>query len=336
MNTIPLNIENEDIVFADFTNRESLELIVIGKSGNIFLFDCQTQCKSLVSKLSFVSYKLNLQLYSLNDYVCLVQKNGTEGMVFNLSDLNYQKNLKRGDYCAHVSLFPIAFFSKGNQTFLIHGTDWNRLDITSLKTDELLTNRIVEYETNSNYLDYFHASLLIAPDSKSFISKGWVWQPYEVVTFYLIENFLREFELSNIQIEFEETSGYNWERPICWIDSKNLAVSYNKMESGEIKGDIPSEIIFVDVLENKIINRIEFNGFSLTDENEVGGELFFDSERKHFIGLNKQTGLLITDINGKEISADKSLTSHNYSAKHKLIYRIDCKNQLAEIRQIYN
>ncbi len=171
MNTISLNIENEDVVFADFTNRETLELIVVSKSGNIFLFDCKAQSKSLVNKLSFVSYKLNLQLYSFNDYVCLVQKNGTDGMVFNLSDSNYQKNLKRGDYCAHESLFPIAFFSKGNQTFLIHGTDWNRLDITSLETDELLTNRIVEYETNSNYFDYFHASLLLTPDSKSFISK---------------------------------------------------------------------------------------------------------------------------------------------------------------------
>ncbi len=147
---------------------------------------------------------------------------------------------------------------------------------------------------------------------------------------------MSEFELSNTQIEFEETSGYNWERPICWIDDKTLAVSYNKMERGEIKGDVPSEIVFVDVLENKIINRIEFNGFSLSDENEVGGELSFDSERNHFIGLNKQTGLLITDIDGKEIFADKNLTSHKYSAEHKLIYRIDRKNQLIEIKEIYN
>ena len=37
---ISLNLENEEIVFADLTDRENLELIIICKSGNIFLFDC--------------------------------------------------------------------------------------------------------------------------------------------------------------------------------------------------------------------------------------------------------------------------------------------------------
>ncbi len=335
MRTISLNIEDEDIVFADLTSRGNLELVIVCKSGSVFLFDCETESKTLIAELPVVSYELNLQLYSLQDYVCIVQKYGTDGVVINLSDSKYQKKLERGNYCADVSLFPIAFYAKENQTFLLHGTDWNRLDITCLETDELQTNRVVEYETNSNYFDYFHASLLVAPDSDSFISKGWVWQPYEVITFYSVENFLKEFELSNRQIEFEETSGYNWERPMCWIDNKTLAVSYNRMESGEIKADTPSEIVFVDVLENKIVDRIEFNGFSLSDEKEVGGELFFDLENNNFIGLNKQTGLLITDLNGKEIFADKTLISHHYSAKHKLAYRIDRKNQLIEIEKIF-
>ncbi len=329
--TFSLNIENEEIVFADISNREKLEVIIVCKSNNIFLFDCETKSKSLLTQLSFVPHKLNLQIHCFQNYACIVQKNGTDGMVINLSDSKYKKQLVRGDYCAHVSLFPIAFYTNENQTFLIHGTDWNRLDITCLETDELLTNRIVEYETNSNYFDYFHSSLYVSPESKLFISSGWVWQPYEVITLYSIENFLKEFELSHTQIEFKETSGYNWERPICWIDNKTLAISYNERESGEIKGDVSSEIVFVDVLENKINERIEFNGFSLTDEGEVGGELFFDSEKKYFIGLNKQSGLLIKDINGREIFTNPNLTSHRYSHSHKIFYQIDCKKQMLKI-----
>lgn len=335
MKTISLNIENEDIVFADLINRENLELIIVCKSGKIFLFDCEALSNSYLTMLPFASYKLNLQLYSFLDYVCIVQKNGIEGVVLNLSNLKYHKNLIRGDYCADVSPFPIAIYSKDNQNFLIHGTDWNRLDITNLGTDELVTNRIVEYETNSNYFDYFHGSLFVSPNSKLFISSGWVWQPYEVITLYSIENFLKEFELSHKQINFEETSGYNWERPICWIDNKTLGISYNKKEDGETKGDIPSQIVFVDVLENKIVNRIEFKGFALSEYGEVEGTLFFDKTKNHFIGLNKQNGLLITDIDGKEIFRDKTLTSHKYSNKHHLIYRIDRKNQLLEMKEIY-
>jgi hypothetical protein len=331
MQSISLALENEDIVFADVINREKLEVIIVCKSGNIFLFDCETGTKTLINQLDFDPAKVNLQIYSFQDYVCIVQKKGTDGIVINLSNAHYRKDLLRGDYCVNVSPFPIAFYSDQGQTFLIHGTDWNRLDITCLETDELLTNRLVDYDTDSNYFDYFHGSLYVSPDSKFFISSGWVWQPYEVITLYSIGDFLKNFELLNQSIDFEETSGYNWGRPICWIDNETFAVSYNKKEAVENEGNFPSEIIFVDVFENKVVNRINFNGFSLSDYGEVGGELFFDSDKKQFIGLNKQSGLLISDVKGKEIFRNPNLTSRRYSPKHRIFYRIDFKKQLLEI-----
>ena len=143
----------------------------------------------------------------------------------------------------------------------------------------------------------------------------------EVITLYVVKDFLENYELSHTAIEFEETSGYNWERPICWIDNQTLGISYNKKEAGEIKKEMPSEIIFVDVLKNEIVNRIEFNGFAINEHGEVSGKLFFDSEKLNFIGLNENTGLYISDIEGKKIFEDKSLTSHKYSAEHKLFYK---------------
>lgn len=273
------------------------------------------------------SLSLNLSLYSFQNYICLVQGKGANGVVLDLSNSNYRKQLKRGDYQVEHCTFPIAFYSKNNQTFLIHGTDWNRLDITCLETDELLTNRVVDYDTDSNYFDYFHSSLLISPDAKYFTSNGWVWHPYDVITVYSIENFLLKFELSRLPFDFEDVDGYNWDRPLCWINNQTLGIGYNAKEANGGKGDFASEIIFADVLENKIIDRINFDGFKLSEYGATEGNLFYDREENHFIGLNKTTGLLITDVGGNEIRKNPSFTSHKYSTKHKLFYQIDYKKQ---------
>jgi hypothetical protein len=43
--TISLKIDDEEIVFADLTNREKLEVVAVCKSGNIFLFDLEKATK---------------------------------------------------------------------------------------------------------------------------------------------------------------------------------------------------------------------------------------------------------------------------------------------------
>lgn len=333
---ISLQIENEEIVFADLIDRENLEVIIVCKSGNIFLFDCETKNRLLFAKLSFNPNQLNLQIHSFENYVCITQKNGLQGIVTDLSNPSFQKKLERIEYHADNCLFPIAFYKGENQTFLIHGTEWNRLDITYLETDELLTSRIVDYETNSNYFDYFHSSLLVSPDTKHFTSNGWVWQPYDIITVYPIDKFLTEFEMSHTSINFEPVDGYNWDRPLCWINNTTLGIGYNKKEDGESKEDFPSEIIFVDIVENQMTNRIEFNGFELSEYGAAVGELFFDSDKKQFIGLNKKSGLLISDITGNEIYKDNSLNSHKYSKRHKLFYQVDQNQKSLEIIKLQN
>lgn len=329
--TISLDIENEEIAFADLTDRKNLEAIAVCKSGNIFLFELQSERISFFTKLSFNPYQLSLQIHSFENYVCISQKNGLQGMVINLSDSKFQKHLSRIDYQAEHCLFPIAFYKKENQTFLIHGTEWNRLDITCLETDELLTSRIVDYETESNYFDYFHSSLLVSPDAKHFTSNGWVWHPCGVITVYSTDKFLKKYELSNTAINFEPVDGYNWDRPLCWIDNKTLGVGYNKREDGESKEDFLSEIVFVDIIENQMTNRIEFDGFELSEYGAAMGELFFDSAKNQFIGLNNKSGLLITNIRGEEVYKDVSMTSHKYSNRHKLFYQIERNQKVIEI-----
>jgi hypothetical protein len=147
---------------------------------------------------------------------------------------------------------------------------------------------------------------------------------------------LKEFETSHTAINFEPVDGYNWDRPLCWINNVTLGIGYNKKEDGESKEDFPSEIIFVDIIENQMTNRIEFDGFALSEYGAAVGELIFDSNKNQFIGLNKKSGLLITDIMGKEIFKDNSLTSHKYSKRHKLFYKIERNEKSMEIIKLKN
>ena len=347
MKEISLQIVNEEIVFVDLTNRENMELVIVCRSKNIFLFDCSTKELRLLGNLEFPleysedlfkyseligSKREFLQMQSFKDYICVVQKYGQNGVVFNFENPNFRKQLKRGDYCVEHCSFPIAFYSMQYFTYLIHGTDWNRLDITCLESDQLLTERVIDYETDSNYFDYFHSSLSLSPDAKHFTSNGWIWHPFGQITVYSIDDFLKTFELSHKDIELtDEPYNSDWDRPLCWIDKKTLAVGFSKNAEDYGKSNFPNEILFVDIFDNKIINRIEFDGFANTGEGDVFGELFYDKEKSQFISLNNKTGLFISDINGKEIFKEKSFISHRYSAKHKLFYRINNISQSIEM-----
>ena len=375
---ISLKIENEEIVFADLTNRENLEVVAVCKSGNIFLIDLHKGFETFLTKLPFDSVpnliedfnplemlenlsqseliqllentpsevesienltaknqdfvnnlSLNAKLYSFNNYVCIVQNNGTSGVVLNLSNRNFHKKLERGNYHVEHCSFPIAFYAKDNQTFLIHGTDWNRLDITCLETDELLTDRIVDYDGNSNYFDYFHSSLLVSPDAKHFTTNGWHWHPFGQIYCFSIDNFLQKFEFSHQSVNVSDECYYDldWNRPLCWIDNKTLAIGFNQQICDEKQHKFPTEVLFFDIAENKIVRRIDFDGFSLSSEGDVNGELFYDYKNQHLIGLNKKSCILVTDLNGNEVYKQSDLITHKYSLKHRMFYQIDLKNQ---------
>lgn len=343
---ILLNIDDEFVIFAGLTDGENHEFIVVCESGNVYLHERQNSRNRLIGALEFplkysedlfkysesIGYQRDfLQIKSYRDYVCIVQKYGQNGAVFNLKNPAFKKELKRGDYCVEHCVFPIAFYSKQDSTFLIHGTDWNRLDITCLEVDELLTDRIVDYETNSNYFDYFHSSLLVSPDEKRFTSNGWIWHPFGQITSYSIADFLKNFELSHRNVDLaEDCYNFDWDRPLCWIDEKIVAVGFSRNTENYGKTNFLDEILFVDVTENKIINRIEFNGFGNSGDGDVFGELFYDKENSRFISLNEKKGLLMSDINGKKIFADQSLISFKYSPAHRFLYQTNCKKQTIE------
>ena len=72
-------------------------------------------------------------------------------------------------------------------------------------------------------IDYFHSNLLVSKDYKHFLSNGWIWNPVDCISYFNIEEFLKEYEKCQVCVINEYISGYNWDRPIVFIDNKRFA-----------------------------------------------------------------------------------------------------------------
>ena len=329
--------------------RPNLEFLIVCESGSVFLLDCQTRQHRQVSHLDFpFNYDsetfnyLNkfrneqspLSIRSHGNYVCIAQTYGQTGAVLDLDDPKFKLLLHRGDYQVEHCRFPLALYSVDNDTFLIHGTDWNRLDVTNLKSAQILTERVVDYESNSNYFDYFHSSLSISPDSKRFASNGWFWGPCDVITVYEVDEFPSNFELANTQLAFGPVDGYNWDRPMCWIDDHRVGVAYNKQESGEHEGKFSSEILVVDTTANQVVDSVEFDGFAMSEYGAPTGDLHYDIEKGWFISINPIRGLLVADRSGKEIHANPTLRYHRYAGAHRVLYGLSSDGKEIEMMEL--
>lgn len=302
---------------------DELSFLLISQARDVFLFDPNTSTLSPSMCTLNEDIDLNrIKIYSYGPYCCIVDNRGTKGVVISLEDQSFRKELSRGDYQVKHCSFPIAFYSREDQTFLIHGTDWNRLDITCLETDELLTDRIVEYESNTNYVDYFHSLLSISPDESHFISNGWVWSPVDVITLYTIEEFLSQYEEAFAYIDLDgESSGYLWDRPSCWIDSDTLAIGYNKQEEFVSK-NFPSELHFLNIKSREVIRKITFDGFHVNDYGEISGSLFHDQFRQQLIVLHPDKGVYISDYEGNLLYQDKHFLADGYADRHHAFFSI--------------
>ncbi|RYG21582.1 hypothetical protein EON82_18565, partial [bacterium] len=111
---------------------------------------------------------LELHLSPDEQFAAVVERFGQFGRVFELSTGHKTMDLDRGDYHPETSVHPAAFFTLDGRTLLVHGTDWNRLDVSDPETGEVMTTReptscVDAGDVPEHYLDYFHAGLSVSP-----------------------------------------------------------------------------------------------------------------------------------------------------------------------------
>lgn len=175
---------------------------------------------------------LSLVVSADGRFAAIAHTFGRRGIVVDLVTERIAMKLDRGDYHNEHCKFPIAFVEHAGTQLLIHATDWNRLDVTDVASGRLLTTREpTSYREGQDrpaqYLDYFQCGLSVSPGGEWIAGNGWVWHPVGVVTTWSVNRWLAE----NV---WESEDGpskrsicwrdYFWDGPLCWIDSRTLAV----------------------------------------------------------------------------------------------------------------
>jgi hypothetical protein len=196
-----------------------------------------------------------LQVSRNGDLAAVANRYGDKGIVMDLVTGKPIMSLLRDKYHEDVSSFPLAFVDMDNRLLLIHGTAWNRLDVSDARTGTLLTERgPTSYKKDEtrpkHYLDYFHSSLLVSPNQQFVADNGWVWQPYGVVATWNIPHWLHEDVWESDDGKSQKWlcwRAYYWDGPLCWLDDHRLAV-WGYGEDDEWL--IPAVLIF-DVLTGK-------------------------------------------------------------------------------------
>ncbi|HEY5002714.1 MAG TPA: hypothetical protein VII61_06150, partial [Ktedonobacteraceae bacterium] len=266
--------------------------------------------------------QVSLHLAPNADCAAIVNTHGQYGIVVNLNTGAMTMPLERDTYHIEHSVFPLAFFEYNDRQFLVHGTEWNRLDISDPGTGELISKRPTpfyqrEYPGSEHYLDYFHAGLSVSPHQEWIADNGWVWQPVGIVTTWDLRCWLQE----NVW-ESEDGSShrslcqrdYFWDGPLCWIDGQTLAV-WGYGEDDEWL--IPAIRLF-DVRTGK-----ETGWFAGPEK----GTLVFD---EYLFSLSQEHGVSAWDVStGERIGAFPDFRPTHYHQGAKQFLRVDAQKDIA-------
>lgn len=121
-------------------------------------------------------------------YVLLYKRLGTKALL--LKNGKELREINRPYYQAEAYEYPCAFYTQPStgRVLLIHcPKEYCRLDIEDVETGELLTDTPARKPQ-----DIFHSRLCLSPQRRFLLSRGWVWQPWDVAEVYDLEACLQD------------------------------------------------------------------------------------------------------------------------------------------------
>lgn len=163
-------------------------------------------------------------------FAALVNDYGRYGTVVDIEKGCAAMSLDRGDYHPEQTPFPAAFFEFGARTLLVHGTEWNRLDVSDPQTGELISVRPSPLygtgEKSAHDLDYFHGRLQVSPNGEWILDAGWVWHPLGAPCWWNLSRWMSENVWESEDGDSRRDPIYRepWNVPMAWLDERRLAV----------------------------------------------------------------------------------------------------------------
>ena len=232
----PLHLADPLLDFRPLARLDRQLWVAVDRAGQLLRLDLDGASVSTLARLGDVPVDLDepvaLHLSADGRFAAVVNTRGRHGAVVDLEAGAVTMRLDRGDYRVEHSNFPAAFAEVDGRTVVIHGTAWNRLDLSDPRTGELLTAREhappqKEGDRPEHYLDYFHGGLVVSPNGRFVADNGWVWSPTGAVIAWDLHRWLRDNP-------WESEDGpsrrplcwrdYFWDGPLCWVGNDRLAV----------------------------------------------------------------------------------------------------------------
>ena len=167
--------------------------------------------------------------------------------------------------------------------------------------------------------NYFYGGLLMSPDNKRFLSKGWTWGSADAYTVYGVADFIANNRIVSKQIDFWKCR----HRPACWVGDNIVVVPYNPKgeDNAEDKqrlsaGDgnamrLQLRWYNLDLSESAITKRMVFDVFD-----EMPSELYHSSMHNAIIALHKKKGLACCDMEGVVLLRDEDFKPNAYFPEH--------------------
>lgn len=155
---------------------------------------------------------------------------GQFGIVLDLDSGRTTMKLDRHTYHEDTVPFPIAFVTTDSGTLLVHGTAWNRLDVSRPDSGELLTAR--EFVSRGDqppehHSGYFHGRLHLSRSGRYLASDGWFWSPAGMPRVFDLRRWMRDNRWESEDgdsVRHLAQRWYHWDSPMCWADDDRLVV----------------------------------------------------------------------------------------------------------------
>lgn len=272
--------------------------------------------------------KAPCSIYTMEENVVVVNDYKTHGYLF--TSKKQKVHLWRKNNYAEHSRYSILFYKHDDIPFLIYATNLNRVDILNIETLQKVTaaKSLIEENAEKDLLNfmkiygekisspwpheytYYYGGLQLSPDKKKFLTLGWSWGSSDTYTIYDIEDFI-----TNPRIKHKLLS--SWEhinRGACWIDDNTVAVIYDPVLEGDIKGTVTTntEIKFYNVSldEPEIIKRLPLPGF-----NSSNSKLYYYNYQKILIALSGEKELWVSNTEGEILLKEKSFNPEQFNAE---------------------
>jgi hypothetical protein len=276
---VPVENENWRAVVSDPFKKQAW--IGCTASGEVWEVNTHSQHSRKICQLpeGMLADKLTIVVSPKRTYIAIAQTFGSFGVVLERQTGNVIYKLNRGDYGNAIdnSMFSVAFLLHGDREVVVHATNWNRLDATSLPDLIPLTERGDVDD------QYFQAMLTVSPDYRYIISNGWVWHPFGAMKSWDATAWITTSptlaEDAKGELPYSE---YLWDRPIAFVDDRTFIVWGGEPIGDRMDHD--SAICFHDVVTGE-----EKNSFPVPFDGELG--IFDDS----IYLMNKDNGTIVYD-----------------------------------------